>query len=171
VLTLVRHAHAGEKKNWRRPDTERPLSQRGWQQARGLAQTLSGVPESRLVSSPFLRCHQTLIPLASLLGRPIQHHEHLAPGADPAELARILDDEQFDGAVVCTHGETIVSLLEVWATRLVLEDAAGRSAVNLGSTEKGAAWIIVPDGPRMHAHYLRPLLIGEELESEAWAQA
>jgi phosphohistidine phosphatase SixA len=170
VLTLVRHAHAGEKKNWTKPDADRPLSQRGWQQAAGLAQSLSVAPGASLICSPLLRCHQTLVPLATRLRRPIEHERLLAPDADAARLARALRDPRFDGAVVCTHGETLNALMDVWADRLVLEDSAGRAAAGAGTTEKGAAWIIVDEGARKHAHYLRPLLIGAAIESEAWSQ-
>jgi 8-oxo-dGTP diphosphatase len=171
VLTLVRHAHAGDKSHWKESDATRPLSDRGWQQAAGLAQNLSGVPEPRLISSPYLRCQQTLLPLSTLLGRPIEQCDLLAPGADPVQLADLLGDPALDGAVLCTHGETLADLMLHCRDRLTLEDRAGETIPARGGTEKGAAWIIVTDDTGMHAHYLRPLLVGDHVLSESWGRA
>ena len=171
MLTLVRHAHAGDKSHWTKADITRPLSDRGWQQAAGLAQSLSAVPEPRLISSPYLRCRQTLLPLSTLLGRPIEQCDLLAPGAHPGTLAGLLSDPALDGAVLCTHGETLSDLMMFWRDRLTLEDRAGATVSARGGTEKGAAWIIVTDDAGMHAHYLRPLLIGDHVLSESWGQA
>src|SRR4051812_442509 len=62
VFVLVRHAHAGSKKQWSGPDHERPLSRRGQEQARDLAGVLAGLGVTRLLSSPALRCRETLQP-------------------------------------------------------------------------------------------------------------
>jgi phosphohistidine phosphatase SixA len=51
VFILVRHAHAmvGGPPGLR--DVDRPLSERGWQQAEGLAENLAGLPSARLLAS------------------------------------------------------------------------------------------------------------------------
>ncbi len=46
-----------------------PLAERGYAQARALAERLAEQPIVELVSSPLLRCKQTLAPLAERLGR------------------------------------------------------------------------------------------------------
>ena len=55
---LVRHAHAGDKRQWRGPDADRPLSVRGWGEAEGLGEVLAGVRVERLLSSPSSSGHQ-----------------------------------------------------------------------------------------------------------------
>lgn len=64
---LVRHAHA----HWTL-DENRPLSTRGRQDARRVADVLQSHPINVIVSSPFARARQTIEPLATRLGLPIQ---------------------------------------------------------------------------------------------------
>src|SRR6266508_3359874 len=67
MRALVRHADAGNKRDWSGPDAERPLSEEGWEQAAGLVDLLAGLRIERLLTSPLLRCRQTLEPLAAAL--------------------------------------------------------------------------------------------------------
>ena len=148
MFTLVRHAHAGDKKQWTLPDQLRPLSVHGWQQADGLietllTETLAGLPAPRLLSSPFLRCQQTLTPLAAVLGQTIEDCELLA---DPA----------LEGAVLCTHGETLTALLDRWHRRGGVALPFGSGPLPTGATEKGAAWIVDDDGSGRSATYRPP---------------
>ena len=64
-VMLVRHPRAVSKREWAGPDLLRPLDDVGERQAMGLVDTLADTPIRRLVSSPALRCVQTLEPLAS----------------------------------------------------------------------------------------------------------
>ena len=64
MIYLVRHAHAGQKQTWSGPDRRRPLSSHGQQEAAGLLIQLHQEPITRIVSSPALRCQQTVWPLA-----------------------------------------------------------------------------------------------------------
>jgi len=80
-LYVVRHAHAGSRSAWEGPEDERPLTRRGHKQADGIADHLSGVGLSRLVSSPSVRCVQTLEPLADQLGLRVDADDRLLEGA------------------------------------------------------------------------------------------
>jgi phosphohistidine phosphatase SixA len=64
VRYLVRHADAGDKRAWTGPDDDRPLSSTGHREAEGLAALLASFPVSEIVSSPAVRCWQTVQPLA-----------------------------------------------------------------------------------------------------------
>ena len=81
-LFLVRHAHAGDRERWEGDDRVRPLSKKGWQQAQGLVQELRKETVSALVSSPYVRCVQTLEPLAQARGLSIEEDQRLAEGSD-----------------------------------------------------------------------------------------
>ena len=105
-LYLVRHAKAGERRLWEGDDLHRPLSPKGWKQAEMLASRLASLDVSMLYSSPYVRCVQTLEPLANRLDREVEID------------ARLSEDEQFepvlemlaevpDGAVMCSHGDMI----------------------------------------------------------------
>jgi phosphohistidine phosphatase SixA len=104
---LVRHAHAGNKRHWRGPDAERPLSIRGWAQAEGLLDTLADFRVERLLTSPWLRCRQTLLPLAAALDLDLESVEDLGTDGDMDALVDLLAARDSDGAVLCTHGEVL----------------------------------------------------------------
>jgi phosphohistidine phosphatase SixA len=168
VFILVRHAHAGDKQQWKGDDAKRPLSERGRQQAEGLAHNLSGLYTPRLISSPFVRCQQTLRPLAARSQRTIETSRLLAPDARPADLDAFLNDPTLEGSVLCTHGETLSALIRRWRQKSGVTfsadgPTADRPAMGKNATEKGAAWIVVDDDTGRSAHYLRPLHVGPVL--------
>jgi phosphohistidine phosphatase SixA len=158
VYVLVRHGHAGAKKLWDGDDAHRPLTGRGRQQAEGLVASLREAGPTRLVSSPYLRCSQTLEPLAAQLALPLAGWDLLRPDTDVRRLDRWLTDPRLQGAVLCTHGETLNALFDLWAgTRALARIGHGATT---GTTEKGAAWIVTTDQEHTRARYVRPLHIG-----------
>ena len=148
---LVRHAHAGDKRHWTGPDADRPLSVRGWDQAEGLCDVLAGVRVERLLTSPSLRCRQTLLPLAATLGLEVEAVEDLGLDGDADRLADRLAASNGDGVVLCTHGEVLGGLLARLRARGVIP-AGGRLRY-----EKGSTWALdgLTDG-RYRARYLPP---------------
>jgi phosphohistidine phosphatase SixA len=146
-LTIVRHARAGNKRAWGGPDDVRPLDPFGSAQAAALAPRLAAAGTvGRLVSSPALRCVQTLQPLAGLVGAPIETWEALGPHADAGGLRATLGHPAFDDAVVCTHGELLRPLLRTLRRRGASRSGADAHGRHL--LEKGSAWrlTIEPDG-------------------------
>jgi 8-oxo-dGTP diphosphatase len=103
MLAVVRHASAGNREAWSEDDRVRPLDARGREQARRLPELLASLPIRRIVSSPYLRCVQTVEPLAAALGIRIELADELAEGAEAAgvEFLRSLLTED---AVACVHG-------------------------------------------------------------------
>lgn len=89
VVELVRHASAGQRGRWKGgPDRDRPLDERGREQARLLAADVAHShvagtdapaipPVGVIVSSPLARCVQTVQPLAAALGLDVTTHEAL----------------------------------------------------------------------------------------------
>src|SRR5262249_55413614 len=61
---LVRHAKAGSREQWRADDDLRPLTTKGWRQAEGLVEAFADRPLASILSSPAVRCVQTVEPLA-----------------------------------------------------------------------------------------------------------
>ena len=104
-LILLRHASAGKREAWSGDDRLRPLDKRGRAQAEALADLLRARDVQRVVSSPYLRCTETVAPL----GLEIVLDERLAEGA-PLEAALTLLRE-LDDAVACTHGDVIDAVL------------------------------------------------------------
>lgn len=143
---LVRHAHA-----WVGPDLLRPLSELGSREAHGLLTQLRDYPIARILSSPAVRCLQTVEPLAQRRGLPIGPADVLGVDADPAALVALLLDPAVGEAVLCSHGELIGAVLE----RLVGHDLDDEVEL---AWPKGSTWVLdVDDGHLRRRHYLPPL--------------
>lgn len=153
VLLVVRHARAGSKDRWRGDDSLRPLTRRGRAEAIGLVDLLSPYGPRRIVSSPYLRCTQTVEPLSEALGSPIERSERLVPSADGRAVLLVRELAVGEGPiVVCTHGETIEALQR----RL----GRGRKwRFHPGAPhEKGSVWVLHAAGDRfVEAAYVPPL--------------
>jgi 8-oxo-dGTP diphosphatase len=148
---LVRHAHAGDKRAWEGPDWLRPLSGPGRREAHGLLTQLRDYPITRIVSSPTVRCRQTVEPLARRRGLPVEPADALGVDADPAALAALLLDPTAGEAVLCSHGELIGAVL----TRLVGPDLADAGQL---TWPKGSTWVLGVDASQVRqTHYLPPL--------------
>ena len=118
---LLRHASAGDKRHWSGDDSLRPLDARGRNQATELVELLQPLGIRRVVTSPYVRCVETVEPLAAALGLPLEHDERLEEGMDAA-AAELLHEH---GVVACTHGDVIDALLARHLHKgaaLVLED-------------------------------------------------
>ncbi|WP_258723381.1 SixA phosphatase family protein [Cellulomonas sp. NS3] len=142
MFVLVRHAHAGDKHRWAGPDVARPLTHRGQVSAAHVADVLAGLGVTRLLSSPALRCVQTLTPTAGRTSIPIETIQALGVGAPVAELLVLLRSRAVVGAALCTHGETLADLSTAWlGSESVRVDDAGPGE-GLTSTPKGACWVV-----------------------------
>lgn len=110
TVLLLRHAVAGHGTD--APDDHlRPLDERGRRQADRLPDALAGYDVQRVLTSPYVRCRQTVEPLAGSLGLPIEERPELAEGStaeDVLDLVRSLDEET---AVLCTHGDVVSEVL------------------------------------------------------------
>jgi 8-oxo-dGTP diphosphatase len=157
-LTFVRHARAGSKRAWEGDDDLRPLDELGLEQAAALAPQLAAAgPVRRLVSSPTVRCVQTLEPLAALVDLPIETWDALGPHAGATGVRSTLGHPAFDDVVVCTHGEVLRPLLRTLRRRGVSRDGAHLHGRRL--LAKGSAWLvtIAPDGTVSSFEHLTPL--------------
>lgn len=147
-MLLVRHAEAGERSEWRGKDRDRPLTAAGRAQAERLADLLEGQPVARVLTSEFVRCVETVAPLAARRGLVAEVAEWLEEGADPiGALNRLLASGD---AVACSHGDVVSGILFELADR----------GIALGSKprmQKGSTWVIdVDHGEVASARYLPP---------------
>jgi phosphohistidine phosphatase SixA len=105
TVILLRHARAGKRDEWEGDDRLRPLDKRGRAQAAALVDELRALGVRRAVSSPYVRCVQTVEPL----GLPVELDERLAEGASRADALALLSS--LDDAVACTHGDIVELVL------------------------------------------------------------
>jgi 8-oxo-dGTP diphosphatase len=110
MVHLVRHAAAGDRDSWSDDDRARPLDERGRRQAAGIVELLSRRPLTRAVTSPYLRCVQTLEPLARERRLPLEYRHELGDDAS-VDDARALLREVGGAVVACSHGDLIRELL------------------------------------------------------------
>jgi phosphohistidine phosphatase SixA len=118
---LLRHASAGHRLDWEHDDHLRPLDARGRQQSTDLVELLRPFGVRRILSSSYVRCVQTVEPLAAALGLEVELDERLKEGEGGA-AAELLRE---DGVVCCTHGDIVEALLGRGlkkAAAVVLED-------------------------------------------------
>ena len=114
-LILIRHAIAEERDARRWPDdSERPLTQRGIRRFRSAAAGLGTlVPEvDLLLTSPYVRTHQTATILEDQLGWPAPEvRPHLAAGAPLAGIVALLSECKPRSTVAVVGHEPTGSLL------------------------------------------------------------
>ncbi|MFC7275084.1 NUDIX domain-containing protein [Paractinoplanes rhizophilus] len=149
MVALVRHAHAGERKEWKGNDALRPIDERGREQAEQIGGVLALLRPDRLVAATPLRCKQTLEPLAALLGGvPIVQDGAFAEPADideaPARAKlgaqRLLELRGAGVPVICSQGKVMPTML---ATLCDESDPAPYK------TPKGDGWLLTWSGDRL----------------------
>jgi len=134
-LLVVRHARAGRRSAYTGDDLERPLSPRGRTQAEALVPLLAAYRPRRVLSSPAVRCFETVRPLAESLGLPIESVGELGEGHGPEALA-LLERMSGETAVLCTHRDVATVLLESLAAGAT---AKARHRLRL---LKGEVWVV-----------------------------
>jgi len=104
TLLLIRHASAGDSGQWQGDDRLRPLDAKGRRQAEALVPLLAEFDLDRIVTSPYLRCVQTVEPLAR--SRELEIELDDALGADHLDdVPSVLERLRGQDAAVCTHGD------------------------------------------------------------------
>ncbi len=151
TVYLVRHAKAKRRASWTKLDRLRPLTKVGRSQAKALQTLFEGQPFSRLLSSPYLRCVQTLEPLAQTRGLPIESVDELGEGAPVDRALALIMSTAADGpAALCTHGDVMQLAVEALVE-------AGVPIDGPLEFKKGATWTLEIDGGAVTgARYLPP---------------
>jgi 8-oxo-(d)GTP phosphatase len=137
-LIVIRHARSRSRASWPKEDSLRPLNPRGHQRAGALVPVLAAYGVTRVVTSPSVRCLDTVLPYAVAAGKRARLKAGLSeegfaeqPERAPYHLTRLL--ERGHAAVVCTHGPVLPVLLErlAWiadpdesAAKVTLSEAA-----------------------------------------------
>ena len=151
MVCLVRHARAGDKHQWPGRDEDRPLSVPGHRQAHGLLARLRDYPITRILTSPALRCVQTVEPLSLRRAVPVEVVDALRVDTPADRLLELVTDPALESAVLCGHGEQIGGLVRQLADSGLLLDEPLRWA-------KGSTWVLdTNQGRVVDARYLPPL--------------
>ena len=137
---LIRHAKALDRSTWSEPDALRPLSKTGHRQAAALAGQFDTVRFERVLSSPSVRCVQTIEPLAKREGLAIEHADELAEGGSGSDALELVLAVAASGPVAaCTHGDVLLDALA--ALR-----AGGVPLSGPLECKKGSTWLLEAEG-------------------------
>ena len=148
MLYLVRHAKAGSRHEFKGDDRLRPLSGTGRHQAKALVKRLVGEDVKKLISSPYLRCIQTLLPTAKAIGAKVETDERLAEGRSFVDVLDMLDSLP-DGTALCSHGDVIPDTMAALERR-------GCEFTTPIEWRKGSVWVLHRDAN------------GEIVTAQAW---
>lgn len=127
MVLLIRHASAGDRYEWEGDDRLRPLDERGRRQANQLVELLEQYEITRLLSSPFLRCIQTVEPLAQARGFDIEIRDELSEERQQVDGPTLVTSLHDRNAVLSCHGglsEAICGESQKKAEVLVLDGTA-----------------------------------------------
>lgn len=111
TIYLLRHASAGQRAVGDPGDWTRPLDEDGIRQREAVRQLLQAHPLTRIGSSDYARCTETVRPLSDRMGIPIEFEPALVEGSHPHRMVALVRELQEEAAVLCTHGDVIDHLV------------------------------------------------------------
>ncbi|HET7234891.1 MAG TPA: NUDIX hydrolase [Actinomycetota bacterium] len=150
AVYVLRHAKAGTRSRWDGPDDERPLTRRGRKQAARLVELFEGLDLSRIVTSPFVRCVQSVEPLSDARGIPIERSDALGEGVPVDSVLDLVDGLDERPTLLCGHGREIDIIVDH------AEASGGRIDGHRGIA-KGSVWVLEREHGRfVSARYLPP---------------
>jgi broad specificity phosphatase PhoE len=107
-------------------------------------------PIDRIMSSRFVRCVQSVAPVAESRGLPVEEVDALAEGTPLDQVLRLIDKVADKPTVLCTHGDVVGDLLSHLDGQ--------RSPLEAGLVfPKGSTWVLdVEGGDIVPGRYLPP---------------
>lgn len=128
-LIIVRHAKAKPRSSWTRAEGERPLAATGRRQAQAVSRLLEAWKPQRVISSPWLRCVQTVSPYLKnadaklkLVDAITEHNAERKPGKAKAAVEKLFDKRR--PVVFCSHRPVLPMMLDALRTRMPSDLAA-----------------------------------------------
>ena len=152
TIYLVRHAKAGSRSRWDGPDEQRPLSKNGRRQTAAVTDALVDSGVTRIITSPFVRCSQTVEPLAERLGIPLEPSDALAEGAGITDALELVEKYADEHTVLCSHGDVIGDLLHHYEQLGITLDGDPLERTKSKPwtwTEKGSMWVLELESRRI----------------------
>lgn len=112
TIHLLRHAKAGNRRDFGGPDDLRPLTKAGRRQAAAIAENLASKPVERVISSDYVRCRETVVPLAHGRKLQIDLDDALLEGSTWPSIEALLGKIGDTDTVLCTHGDVVGEVLQ-----------------------------------------------------------
>ena len=105
---------------------------------RALSELLHDATFDRILSSPYVRCMETVVPIAGVRGMPVEPVEELAEAAPLDAAIALVRKHAISGALMCMHGDVLPMLLDYYA-------AAGVDIPVEREWPKGCVWTLETD--------------------------
>lgn len=122
-LIIVRHAKAKPRSSWTRAEGERPLAASGRRQAQAVSRLLEAWSPERIVSSPWDRCVQTVMPYVKrsnaklkLVDAITEHNAARKPGRAGNTVEKLFDRRV--PVAVCSHRPVLPLLFDALRTHM-----------------------------------------------------
>ena len=117
-ILIARHAKAKPRSNWAAAEDDRPLAATGKRQALASSRLFAAWAPSRIISSPWLRCVQTVTPYSVDYGVSVKEKKSLSEaGAQrhPARTARTVASlfDKDSSSLLCTHRPVLPQVMDV----------------------------------------------------------
>lgn len=135
TFLIVRHGKAESRKLWRGDETNRPITPRGASAAYALNRELACYNPTRLVTSPWIRCKETLQVFSWQTGLPMVNAQELTEddfAADPQASWHFVQSqilcslERHQALALCTHRPVIGGIFEQLRTMCISKQLAGQ---------------------------------------------
>jgi len=120
AIVVLRHARARSRRAWKADDQLRPLLKTGAQQSDRVVPLLAAYDATRVISSPAIRCLQTVAPYAETTGWEIETRRRLSEDDATAKgvekvVEELLEGDQ--GAVICSHRPVLPQVYDALGLR------------------------------------------------------
>lgn len=117
ALIVLRHAKATPRSDWSKGEKTRPLLPKGEQQAYRLVVQLASYGPKKLITSPWKRCKDTVLPYAKATHRQLLERSQLSEYSaekNPKKAKRLIQDifQGSDSTLICTHRPALPKVLE-----------------------------------------------------------
>lgn len=120
---IVRHAKAKPRSSWTKEEGKRPLAATGRRQALAVSSLLAAWRPTKVATSPWTRCTQTVMPYLHVTGLAMktvgsitERENKRNPEKARRAIQKLLDKGQ--PTVVCTHRPVLPSALSVLAAKM-----------------------------------------------------
>ena len=103
-----------------------------------LIKLLADAKFDRILSSPYVRCMQTVVPIAGARGLPLEPVEALGEGEPLGDALELVQKHAISGALLCLHGDLMPMLLDHYAS-------SGVEMTDELRWPKGCTWVLETD--------------------------
>lgn len=170
-LIVLRHAKATPRSDWNKGEATRPLVSEGERQAKRLVPLIGAYGPKRLISSPWKRCADTVVPYAKKCNKKLIFRSQITEfksRKNPKQARQIVEDIFRDtkNALICTHRPALPEVLRAVSSHAGKES---RGSIEAAAALKPSDFLVVRltlgDKPRVVAFEWVSLEWQEELSA------